>query len=358
MWGCVGLVFHIKGSCRFLLQGERVKMRKRDAHTPPPLEAGCFLLGTIVLVEHGDGLGDLGVEGIGSLEEVEKLGVVHVKEHTGDLAGKLGLPLLDADVEALSKELLLLLERDVSEDRGGQGLLAAGELGGAGGGSGLVGLGTHGLVNTVADTGVELVAPVAVASERGLAGGDTTRASHPGAGGTRATGGTLPGGPDAAGTAGHLGVHELGVLARGTLLRGVPPGPGGHHGVETLAGQAAVEHGGVAHGAGHGTSLLGEPHLHAGVVLGLEGLPADLLALGEGDIDGLVANHLAVHLGERLGGLLLRGEAHESKAPGVALLVNLDLGRGDGAEGGELLAKLLVVDGVIEVLDVEVDTLE
>ena len=44
-----------------------------------------------VSLEHLDGLLDLGGEGLGGLEEVEKLTVVHLEKHAGNLSGELGL---------------------------------------------------------------------------------------------------------------------------------------------------------------------------------------------------------------------------------------------------------------------------
>ena len=41
----------------------------------------------------------------------------------------------------------------------------------------------------------------------------------------------------------------------------------------------------------------------------------------------------------------------------AAALLSHDLGGGDGSVDGELLAELLVVDGVVQVLDVKIDSL-
>ena len=81
---------------------------------------------------------------------------------------------------------------------------------------------------------------------------------------------------------------------------------------------------------------------------------AVLFALGQGHVEGLGADDAAVHVGDGLGGLFGRAEADEAEALGAAVLAH-DLGRGDGAEGGELFAEALVVYGVVQVLDVEVD---
>ena len=81
---------------------------------------------------------------------------------------------------------------------------------------------------------------------------------------------------------------------------------------------------------------------------------AVLLALSERHVERLGAHDAAVHVGDGFGGLLRRAEADEAEALGAAVLDH-DLGAGDGAEAGELLAQALVVNGVVQVLDVQVD---
>jgi hypothetical protein len=162
--------------------------------------------------------------------------------------------------------------------------------------------------------------------------------------------------------------------------------------------------------------LLLHAELVASLDSGLELVLADVLALSEGDVERLALDHLLVHLGDSLGSLIGVAEADESKTLaltedlllaldgdlvasfgvlavllaallsllGVLLLLFLlfllllllsgsgrsglgaalgrhgvahNLGRGDGAEGCEHVAELLVVDVVVEVLDVEVDAL-
>jgi len=85
------------------------------------------------------------------------------------------------------------------------------------------------------------------------------------------------------------------------------------------------------------------------------GLPV-LLPLGQSDVQRLGHDDPAVHLGDGLGGLLGGGEADEAEALGASLLAH-HLGRGDGAVGSELLPQPLVIDGVVQVLDVEIDPL-
>merc|ERR1719220_3386721 len=83
---------------------------------------------------------------------------------------------------------------------------------------------------------------------------------------------------------------------------------------------------------------------------------AVLLPLGQGHVQRLGHDDAAVHLGDRLGGLLGGREADESESLGASLLAH-DLGGGDGAVRGELLPEPLIIDGVIQVLDVQVDAL-
>lgn len=51
-----------------------------------------LLVGLLLeLVENSQGLGDLVVQRVIVLEKMKELGVVHLQQHAGDLAGKLGL---------------------------------------------------------------------------------------------------------------------------------------------------------------------------------------------------------------------------------------------------------------------------
>jgi hypothetical protein len=238
---------------------------------------------------------------------------------------------------------------------------------------------------------------------------------------------------------GHVhGRHLLGV---GTATAALLTGHGTRETSTTTAlgtGHASRE-GHLATSAGrvhHGLLARGDEHLgdtaelllllllHAELVAGLDGslklVLANVLALSEGNVERLALDHLLVHLGDSLGGLIGVAEADESEALALTedLLLALDgdlvaslgvlavllarrtllrllsvllllgllfllllllllggsgrcglraalsrhgvahnLGRGDGAEGCEHVAELLVIDIVVEVLDVEVDAL-
>ena len=101
--------------------------------------------------------------------------------------------------------------------------------------------------------------------------------------------------------------------------------------------------------------------LHADLValsnLALQLLPTNLAALGEGDVERLGTDHLVVHLGNGLGGLLRVGVTNETEALGMVLIVAHDLGARDGSKRLELGAELFVIDVVFEILDVEVHAL-
>lgn len=148
------------------------------------------------------------------------------------------------------------------------------------------------------------------------------------------------------------------------------------HGLATNAHHGAVgvptrdhllrvaHHGALSHVLVEHRSALRRVHLrlrhtHALLalrVLGLELGTTELLALGEGDVQWLAVEHVAVHGGHGLGGLLGGGEAHKAKALGLAGGVAHDAAGGDGTELGKLVAELLVQHLVAEVLDVQVDT--
>ena len=103
-------------------------------------------------------------------------------------------------------------------------------------------------------------------------------------------------------------------------------------------------------------------HLHAEssdslhVLRGEVSLPV-LLALGQSDIQRLGDDDAAVHFSDGLSGLFRCRETDEAEALGPAFFAH-DLGRGDGAVRSELLQQTLVSDGIVQVLDVQVNTLE
>merc|ERR1719411_860463 len=75
-----------------------------------------------------------------------------------------------------------------------------------------------------------------------------------------------------------------------------------------------------------------------------------------GNIEGLGNDDPSVHLSDSLGRLLGRREANKTEAFAPTLFVH-HLRAGDCSVRSKLLPQPLVVDGVVEVLDVEVDAL-
>ena len=69
----------------------------------------ALLLGSSVSLQDLQGLLDLGAESIGTLQKMEELGVVHLEEHAGDLAGKVRLGVMDEGIEPLPDHVLLHL---------------------------------------------------------------------------------------------------------------------------------------------------------------------------------------------------------------------------------------------------------
>jgi len=90
--------------------------------------------------------------------------------------------------------------------------------------------------------------------------------------------------------------------------------------------------------------------------LRLEGLTTDVLALSKSDVEGLGADHLAVHLLDGLGGLIGGRVANETEVARSSVLVLHDLAGSDSSKGVELSSETLVIPLIVKVLDVKVDT--
>eukprot|EP00162_Nutomonas_longa_P012116 comp20919_c0_seq1/m.43597 comp20919_c0_seq1/g.43597 ORF comp20919_c0_seq1/g.43597 comp20919_c0_seq1/m.43597 type:complete len:589 (+) comp20919_c0_seq1:259-2025(+) len=345
----------------------------------------------LVLLKDHDGLLDLGLEGIRGLEQQNELGVVHLEQHAGDLGSKLRLLLENQRVETLANHLLLLSLGSSSETSGGERLeIGLARLASRSRTTRVLGLTRrHASVRvrrsaasggrTAASVGVHATHRAARAvrvdraGDRAAAGLLRTRASRAlltrhlrG----RAAGASAAGHAGAGHAAGHLVLRDRLVAAAHAAGAAGLPRTATHHLVavhveaRALAARHAcvVEHGAarVAHAALHHIGVAHAHHARAGdalLVLGLELGTADLLALGKGDKDGLGAEHLAVHLGDGLGGLLRGCVADKAEALGLALVVAHDLCRGDATVSREFGAELVVVDGLVDVLDEEVDAL-
>merc|ERR1719427_1196403 len=171
--------------------------------------------------------------------------------------------------------------------------------------------------------------------------------SHPGSAGSNTTSHTHSSHAHAGHTAGPWHCLLLWPAGLGTDLGRSEEALGlGHRGHE-VASHAHLLH--AAH--------LLHPHTsHPLDVLGSKVSLPVLLSLCEGNIEGLGNDDPAVHLSDGLGRLLGRREANKTEAFAPALFVH-HLGAGDCPIGSKLLPQPLVVDGIIKVLDIEVDAL-
>jgi hypothetical protein len=339
------------------------------------------LLGAIsgMGLEDSESLGDLLIESGGRLEEVNKLTVVHLEEHTGDLTSKHGLLELDEGEQTLTDHLLAHLFGSGGEGLDGQRLSRSGHhdhrlklrltglRAGVGGSSsvadvvgisdGSVGLANAHLTRHAHLTGAELEAGLTVDALLLVARTAVALARS-----------------RAANTSGNTGAnagvdwHELIVDWHGAAsaeadhlrVLGVPA----HHVLtridailRALLGRNTVEHHGVGTridaGGGGASENTG---LGASGILGLELSAALLLALGESDIEGLAIDHATVELSDSLGGLLGSGEADKAEASRLLRYwVHHDHSVGDVTELGEFSVQTSIIEVIRQVLDIEVD---
>lgn len=70
-------------------QIERISIQHNGCIRQPTLQQTGHLL--LEFIQHSKGLIDFAVHGLGVIQEVKELGVVHLQEHTGDLASQIGL---------------------------------------------------------------------------------------------------------------------------------------------------------------------------------------------------------------------------------------------------------------------------
>lgn len=297
---------------------------------------------------------------------MQKLGVVHLEEHTGDLAGKFGLSSEDERVDSLTEHLLLLSGSGSAKSGSGELLRSRG--GGTFLASGLLTLRT-GTVLSRSTTGGTTVRSSSSGTSTGtrshtanllllLLSSVTSRAHRTS---VRHTSGR------------HRVRHGSGGSTHGLTVRTVSRSTTGgnhtgrrvaHHGTSSTVSsrRRRVVHGLLGHVSSGSTETGSGGHLHSLVVsrsdLVLESCSSGLLSLSDGDVEGLGADHLAVHLCDGLSGLIGGREANETETSGsTTLLVSHDLARGDRTESVELGSESLVIPVVSDVLDVQVDTL-
>ncbi|CAF3461033.1 unnamed protein product [Fusarium graminearum] len=379
-----------------------------------------------VLVVDSEGLVDLGLESrfvLNAIIHVDKLGVFHLQKHTSDLAGKVGVDGLDLGEDQLTQNLLLLRGRG-----GSKLLLETGESGS---------IGTTATLRSVAVAARSTSATLAVVV-RGEAGHVTSHGRH--ARHTlRTTTAALRSATAAkssllslhsshelrsAGLAVsrrelarhtvHVGGHLLGNTTTSTLLR-----------VGELS-RTALGHSHATLGEGNATTTLrheagllarsevdrglhvllghtgvGDSLLHTDLVASLDTslklALADILALGQSDVQRLAVEHalvntlvlvgllqagsfirlaelllalvlllgsanvevlaveiLVVKLVNSLGGTLVGGEVDKAEATALALLVTSQRGRSDIAVLLEELAEIILGNVSGNVLDVDV----
>lgn len=281
---------------------------------------------------------------------MEKLGVVHLEEHTSDLTGKLGLSLVDQGVKGLTEHLLLLGRSSPGQRLGIKSASLRGRRGL------LVGSSGHLATSRDGTSGETLGS---------TDGAGATVTGTVGVGGSRDSGTT--GSDRVTGSTGvrNLRRHTVGGNTTGQgLAVGVESGSGLHHvlGGTGVAHHRATDRGHTRHGltvSGHGrVAVHGLAHvtLHAGETstvlhsllsslgnLGLEGLSTNVLSLSKSDVKGLGADHLAVHLRDSLGGLIGGRVADETKAPRDTTVVPHNLGGSDGTESLKLSTETVII---------------
>lgn len=283
----------------------------------------------IVLLQHSDGLVDLGLQGLLRLQQQQQLAVVHLQQHAGDLAGQLRLQALHQGEQALAQHLLLLLRGGGCQHGSGQvATLLAGHDGGRrgerlglrrlrrrrgrGGVVGAVGDGVGAAAGATAAVHGAGAAPAAAALGAAVHGAVHARAARAAAARVRAAPGAhhddalgaVRAGARAEAAAGaaraalratgegrHVLVHgtlraAVGALGAAALLGPGAVGVGGRRKVLVREGDGVGrEHAGHGHCAGstgaagqRGNALLG--------VLLLQLLAANLPALGQGHVPG------------------------------------------------------------------------
>jgi hypothetical protein len=297
-------------------------------------------LGLEVVVVDTHGLVNLVAESGVVGGQVKELSVVHLEEHTGDLAGKLGLLLVNLGVKSLTEHLLLLgrgsgVESvDVKSGRGGRSLRA------------LLRETTHLAGTTTATELLTTTTHVGAHHVRGhtrhhghgaTTTGTTTAHHHLVSKGRVAvsTGREALHGRNgvthrglAVGTAAATLLREGTTLALGHTLDEGHLATGGHDGL-TVGAEEHLRLHELRGDTTSGSGLLLHADLVAGLDAGLKLALADILALGEGNVEGLVMHHLLVELGNGLGGLVGVAEADETEALALSedleLTTNLDL---------------------------------
>eukprot|EP00054_Salpingoeca_dolichothecata_P013759 m.76961 g.76961 ORF g.76961 m.76961 type:complete len:670 (-) comp20641_c0_seq1:217-2226(-) len=310
-----------------------LQLRRRDTREGLTSLAG-------VLLQHSHSFLHLGAKSSRVFEQMQQFRVIHFQKHASNLASKFRVSEVNLREETFTQHLLLLGLGGRDKGRGSQRFLTLLDERSLGDRLSLLRDGLLLLNRDVAGLLTEL--SVLTASLLVALLPSTANAVH----GLRHHLLLLHGGAVLSASASHhlLLRHEAGT---GTTDK--------WYTTRHLLHRGHVHDTGLLVHVGHLT--LSSHGLHTLVVLQGELLLALFLALGKGDVEGLGAKKAAVHLSDSTSSLILRREADETKALGLATLVAHDLGAGDSAKSLESFAKLVIVNRVFQVLDVQVDTL-
>mmetsp|Transcript_7336 Transcript_7336/g.24627 ORF Transcript_7336/g.24627 Transcript_7336/m.24627 type:complete len:601 (+) Transcript_7336:467-2269(+) len=321
-------MFVVPHSCsRTRVTRQRIPIPNVSSHSVCQIHTECLLGGSL---ENGQRLGNLRREGIRRLNQVENFRLVHFEQHTGDLRGVGSFLRFDERVESFTENHTLLIRR------------RRGELGGEN--SHRVGRGSLGRHRRHRHD-VRLVTHVLTLAASAVRATTATSAAL----GTR--------------NALTLG-HRHPVPTRHT--RHARTRAARHDRLETKAGLRLRRHHArrrltVVHGRTRDTRRRHvrrhtTRHTTDGTLseLRLETHAAFLLALRESNVQGLGANHLAVHFRHGTSGFVGRRERHEGRATRSTRGVAHDAARGDGTKLLEQLTELFIVRAIFQVLDVQV----
>lgn len=138
------------------------------------------------------------------------------------------------------------------------------------------------------------------------------------------------------------GDHLLGVSDEATWL-----GDASWLGVEDRGSRGV-------HGS-HGGGVL--PHLGTLGMLCLELGLTHIASLSQSHVKGLASEDSSVHLSDGSCGFLRSAVADKSESLAVDLVISHDLAGGDGSIGSKLSAEFVIIDSILQVLDVEVNSL-
>ncbi len=286
-----------------------------------------------MLLQDGHCLTDLPIKSLLVFEQMKQLAIIHLQQHTSDLASELGLLKVNQRVEALAKHLLLLL-RECGRESGGSQSVA-------------IGRGSRGRTVGRRTSRGRIFVTAATCARATSWGGSTwnrgRRARRRGLrtrtlsrntaalASARLTWGTNALGGDASKALRDLAVRRhwsARKALRGLIRRLSRPARTRNHlllGVgDALIGdetaRTRIEHGCTRHPISRCTRHPRNAGLHAHVIslskLGLELTLPDLFALGERYIDGLGADHAPIHLCNGFSSLVLGRETDETKPLG------------------------------------------